>query len=255
MRWTHLARNVCLGVSLLCLGLPEAEALEIFAPPSVAAHMDDGLITQVRGGRGGGGPVPPRGRWNASRRGRNAPRRWGVSRWWRLPWGRPSRRRLSWRDGLPWGRVPRWRLPWRGGLPRRRLSWRGLSRRRVSRRRLPLWRLDPSRVRLGAWRSHSGRRGAWLRQRGGGGVLGGRRSRARPLLVLYRPEPAAGLLGRLPVSRQTRGPAWPCASKTAGLEVTASRGVGVSNALAGPEGASSARPTGARLPGRRPARP
>ena len=55
MRWTRLARNACLGVSLLCLGLPEAEALEIFAPPSVAAHMDDGLITQVRGGRGAGG--------------------------------------------------------------------------------------------------------------------------------------------------------------------------------------------------------
>jgi len=55
MRWTQLTRNVYLGVSLLCLGLPEAEALEIFAPPSVAAHMDDGLITQVRVVRGGGG--------------------------------------------------------------------------------------------------------------------------------------------------------------------------------------------------------
>jgi hypothetical protein len=55
MRWTRLARNMFLGVSLLCLGLPEAEALEIFAPPGVATHMDDGLITQVRGGRGGGG--------------------------------------------------------------------------------------------------------------------------------------------------------------------------------------------------------
>ncbi len=233
MRWTHLARNVCLGVSLLCLGLPEAEALEIFAPPSVAAHMDDGLITQVRAGRGGGDA--PR-RWNASRRRRNASRRWGVSRWRGLPWGSPSRRRLSWRDGLPWGRVPRWRLPWRGGLPRRRLSWRGLSRRRVSRRRLPLWRLDPSRVRLGAWRSHSGRRGAWLCQRGGGGVLGGRRSRAGPLLVLHRPEPAAGLLGRLPVSPRPGDRLGLAQARTAGLEVTASRGVGVSNALAGPEG-------------------
>ena len=55
MRWTHLARNALLGVSLFCLGLPEAEAIEIFAPPGIAAHMDDGLITQVRGGRGGGG--------------------------------------------------------------------------------------------------------------------------------------------------------------------------------------------------------
>ena len=57
MRWTRLARTMFLGVSLLCLGLPEADALEIFAPPGVATHMDDGLITQVRGGarRGGGG--------------------------------------------------------------------------------------------------------------------------------------------------------------------------------------------------------
>ena len=45
----------CIGVSFLCLALPEAEALEIYAPAGVAAHMDDGLITQVRGGRGGGG--------------------------------------------------------------------------------------------------------------------------------------------------------------------------------------------------------
>ena len=51
MRWTHLARNALLGVSLLCLGLPEAEALEIFAPPGVATHMDDGLIT-LRGASG-----------------------------------------------------------------------------------------------------------------------------------------------------------------------------------------------------------
>src|ERR1700689_112777 len=54
MRWTRLARTMFLGVSLLCLGLPEAEALEIFAPPGVATHMDDALITQVRAGRRGG---------------------------------------------------------------------------------------------------------------------------------------------------------------------------------------------------------
>ena len=55
MGWTRLARNALIGVSFLCLALPEAEALEIYAPAGVAAHMDDGLITQVRGGRGGGG--------------------------------------------------------------------------------------------------------------------------------------------------------------------------------------------------------
>src|ERR1700722_12926401 len=93
MRWTHLARNMILGVSLLCLGLPEAEALEIFAPPGVATHMDDGLITQVRAGRGGGGMHRGGGgmhrggggmhrggggdRWGGGK----ARRRWGV--WWR----------------------------------------------------------------------------------------------------------------------------------------------------------------------------
>jgi hypothetical protein len=55
LRYMRLARNALLGVSLLCLGLPEAEAIEIFAPPGIAAHMDDGVIVQVRGGRGGGG--------------------------------------------------------------------------------------------------------------------------------------------------------------------------------------------------------
>jgi hypothetical protein len=54
MRWTRLARNALLGVSLFCLGLPEAEAIEIFAPPGIAAQTDDGMIVQVKGGRGGG---------------------------------------------------------------------------------------------------------------------------------------------------------------------------------------------------------
>ena len=54
MRWTRLARNAFLGVSLFCLGLPEAEAIEIFAPSGIAAHLDDSMIVQVRGGRGTG---------------------------------------------------------------------------------------------------------------------------------------------------------------------------------------------------------
>ena len=55
MRCVRLARNALLGVSLLCLGLPEAEAIEIFGPPGISAHMDDGMIVQVvrRGGGGG----------------------------------------------------------------------------------------------------------------------------------------------------------------------------------------------------------
>ena len=55
MRLTPLARNAFLGVSLFCLGLPDAEAIEIFAPPVLAAHLDDGMITLARAGRGGGG--------------------------------------------------------------------------------------------------------------------------------------------------------------------------------------------------------
>jgi hypothetical protein len=49
------------------------------------------------------------------------------------------------------------------------------------------------------------RRGARLGQRGGRLVLGRRRSGPGPLLVLYRPQPATRLLGRLPVRpRPTR---------------------------------------------------
>ena len=97
MRWTRLARNVLLGVSLLCLGLPEADALEIFAPPGVATHMDDGLITQVRGGarrggggmhRGGGGMH--RGGGGMHRGGGGMHRGGGAYRGGgRLPWGEP----------------------------------------------------------------------------------------------------------------------------------------------------------------------
>ena len=209
MRWTRLARTMFLGVSLLCLGLPEAEALEIFAPPGVATHMDDGLITQVRGARRGGGGMHRGG--GGMHRGGGGMHRGGerivvaariaagvecTAAAGRIAAAALSRRRLPWRRG-----IPRWRLPWRS------VPWRSVPRGRVSRRRLScrrglsLWRLDSSHwVRLGAWRRHCGRRGDRLRQRGGGGVLGRGGSGAWPVLVLYRPEPAAGLLGRLPVS-------------------------------------------------------
>ena len=55
MHWSILARSGFVAVTLCCFGLPQAEAVEIFDGPSLAAHLNDGLITQVRGGRGGGG--------------------------------------------------------------------------------------------------------------------------------------------------------------------------------------------------------
>jgi len=63
MRLSRLARRAFLGVSLFCFALPEAEAIEVFAPPGLAAHMDEGMITQVvrRGGGGGRGGGMHRG--------------------------------------------------------------------------------------------------------------------------------------------------------------------------------------------------
>ena len=55
MRWSRLARGGFVAVTLCCFGLPQAEAVEIFDGPSLAAHLNDAVITQVRGGRGGGG--------------------------------------------------------------------------------------------------------------------------------------------------------------------------------------------------------
>ena len=217
MRWTRLARNMFLGVSLVCLGLPEAEALEIFSPPSVAAQMDDGLITQVRGGRGGGGHARTEAEEciAAGAECTAAVGRIAVAGACIAAEGRIAVAALT--VGAPIAAAPivagrptvgarTAAAPIVAGRPIEAALIVGGSGG-VSRRRLSLWRLDSSRVRLGAWRRHRGRRGAWLCQRGGGGVLGRRCSGARPLLVLHRPEPAAGLLGRLPVSRQTCGPA------------------------------------------------
>src|SRR6516165_10358898 len=54
----HL-RSTLVVLALAGLIAPEADAIEIFTAPSPVAHMDNGLITQVRGGggmrRGGGG--------------------------------------------------------------------------------------------------------------------------------------------------------------------------------------------------------
>ena len=53
MRWSNLARSALFSVAICCVAMPEAEAIEIFAPPGLSAHMADGMVTQVRGGRGG----------------------------------------------------------------------------------------------------------------------------------------------------------------------------------------------------------
>ena len=47
-------RNALFALALASLIAPEADAIEIFTGASPAAHMDDGLLTQVRGMRGGG---------------------------------------------------------------------------------------------------------------------------------------------------------------------------------------------------------
>ena len=133
-RFGSISRGIAIA-TLLCFAAPQAQAIEVYGAGTAATQLDDGLLLQVRGGRGGGGA--PRWRRYASRRRRDAPRRRdarrrnasrrrGVSRrrcppWRRLPW-----RGVSRRDGLSWGRVPRRRVPWRGGLPRG-----CLSRRRV----------------------------------------------------------------------------------------------------------------------------
>ena len=53
MRWSNLARSALFSVAICCVAMPEAEAIEIFAPPGLSAHVADGMVTQVRGARGG----------------------------------------------------------------------------------------------------------------------------------------------------------------------------------------------------------
>ncbi|HTR13816.1 MAG TPA: hypothetical protein VMI72_11325, partial [Roseiarcus sp.] len=55
MSWSSQFKNVLVAVSLAALGAPEAGAIEIYSGANAAAHMDDGLLTQARAGRGGGG--------------------------------------------------------------------------------------------------------------------------------------------------------------------------------------------------------
>ena len=48
-------KNALFALALLGFSAPQAEAIEIFSGANPAAHMNDDMITQVRGGRGGGG--------------------------------------------------------------------------------------------------------------------------------------------------------------------------------------------------------
>ena len=54
MRWSILARSALLSVAMCCVATPEAEAIEIFGPPRLAAHVADGAVTQVRFAGGAG---------------------------------------------------------------------------------------------------------------------------------------------------------------------------------------------------------
>ena len=55
MSWKRHFKNAMFALALASLIAPQAEAIEIFTGANPAAHINDGLITQVRGGRGGGG--------------------------------------------------------------------------------------------------------------------------------------------------------------------------------------------------------
>ena len=47
MRWSNLARSALFSVAICCVAMPEAEAIEIFAPPGLSARVADGMVTQV----------------------------------------------------------------------------------------------------------------------------------------------------------------------------------------------------------------
>jgi hypothetical protein len=192
MSGSGIFKNALFALALLSLSAPQAEAIEIFGEVNPAAHMNDDMITQVRGGRGGG--VHHRGGAGMHRGGMH---HGGMHR----PPGAVQRSRPSPR--LPAGR---WRLSSRPSWLSPRLPSR-ISPRISPRLSSRLRRLGASDlVSLEPRRRHRGGRGDRLRQRGGGGGLGGRSAWPRPVLVLYRPEPPAGLLGRLPVANVQRRP-------------------------------------------------
>ena len=52
-RFGLISRGIAVA-TLLCFAAPQAEALEAYGAGAAATQLDDGLIVQVRGGRGGG---------------------------------------------------------------------------------------------------------------------------------------------------------------------------------------------------------
>ena len=71
MRKLGFIKRALVVVTLGAFAAPQAEAIEIFTGPSPAAHMNDDILTQVRGGGGHrhggggghrGGPVSPAGK-------------------------------------------------------------------------------------------------------------------------------------------------------------------------------------------------
>jgi hypothetical protein len=49
-----ISRGIAIA-TLLCFAAPQAEAIELYGAGTAATGLDDGLLLQVRGGRGGGG--------------------------------------------------------------------------------------------------------------------------------------------------------------------------------------------------------
>ena len=54
MSWSSHLKNTLFALALAGLIAPEANAIEIYTGASPATQMDDGLLTQIRRGGGGG---------------------------------------------------------------------------------------------------------------------------------------------------------------------------------------------------------
>jgi hypothetical protein len=54
MSWKSHCKNALFALALASLVAPQAEAIEIFTGANPATHLNDDLITQVRGGGRGG---------------------------------------------------------------------------------------------------------------------------------------------------------------------------------------------------------
>ena len=194
--------------TLICFAAPQAEAIEVYGAGAAPTQMDDGLLVQVRGGRGGGAP---RRRRHAPWRRRHAPR-------WRRYAGGGYAHRGGMHGGDAQGRRSLRRTRERSSRKRQpeceseRQSQCEPERQSKRQRQPPpaiarLRQLVAARlVSVGRRRRCRGRRGARVRQRRGCGVVGRRGSRSKSLLVLYRPKSSAGLLGRLPVVGGARRP-------------------------------------------------